>query len=112
MLPLTVPQDGTAVRPRWAELPAHVRAVIERRCDASVVDSESMSAGFTPGFASRLHLSDGRRVFVKAADDATRSLFADSYREEARKLDLLPESVPAPRLLWSHDADGWVALGL
>jgi Ser/Thr protein kinase RdoA (MazF antagonist) len=112
MIPLTVPQDATAVRPTWAELPPQIRRSIEAECGAAVVAAESMGAGFTPGFASRLRLDDGRRVFVKAADDADRRLFADSYREEIRKLGALPDAVPAARLLWSHDADGWVALGL
>jgi Phosphotransferase enzyme family len=112
MLPLTVPQQATAVRPSWSELPAEARAIIETRCGADVVAAESMGAGFTPGFASRLRLADGRRVFVKAADEATRGLFADSYREEIGKLRTLPDAIPAARLLWSHDADGWVALAL
>ena len=34
-----------------------------------------------------------------------------SYREEARKLAALPESVPAPRLRWLLD-DDWVVLGM
>ncbi|MGH3453838.1 MAG: phosphotransferase family protein [Nocardioidaceae bacterium] len=111
MLPLTVPQDATAVRPTWADLPDEVRATIEERCGGTVETAESMGTGFTPGFASRLRLTDGRRVFVKAADDATRAVFAASYREEIRKLEALPDAIPAPRLRWSHDADGWVILG-
>jgi Ser/Thr protein kinase RdoA (MazF antagonist) len=111
MLPLTVPQDATAVRPIWADLPDEVRAIIEERCGGMVETAESMGTGFTPGFASRLRLTDGRRVFVKAADDATRAVFAASYREEMRKLEALPDAIPSPRLRWSHDADGWVILG-
>jgi hypothetical protein len=38
-------------------------------------------------------------------------MFAESYREEARKLAVLPTGVPAPRLLWSHEGD-WVVLGI
>lgn len=112
MLPLTVPQTGTARRPTWDDLPEQARAIIERHCGGTVVASQSMGAGFTPGFASRLRLADDRRVFVKAADEATRELFANSYREEIRKLGALPDAAPAARLLWSHDADGWVALAL
>jgi Phosphotransferase enzyme family len=112
MIPLTVPQRATAVRPTWAELPPRARAMIEGACGARVVAAESMGAGFTPGFASRLRLDDDSRVFVKAADEATRPLFANSYREEIRKLGALPDAIPAARLLWSRDADGWVALGL
>jgi len=111
VLPLTVPQTSTAIRPTWDELPGDVRALIAELCGADVVAAESMGSGFTPGFASRLRLADGRRAFVKAADDSTRQVFADSYREEIRKLEALPDTIPAPRLRWSHDADGWVILG-
>ncbi|WP_457819810.1 hypothetical protein, partial [Staphylococcus aureus] len=37
--------------------------------------------------------------------------FAESYREEARKLAVLPAAVPAPRLLWTIEHD-WVVLGI
>jgi hypothetical protein len=77
-----------------------------------VVEATSIGSGFTPGFASRLLLADGRRVFVKAADEQTRGPFAASYRAEAAKLGALPPEVPAPRLHWVHDADGWVVLGI
>jgi hypothetical protein len=54
---------------------------------------------------------DGTRHFVKAASSAAQRMFAESYREEARKLRDLPREAPAPRLLWSEDGD-WVVLGL
>jgi len=111
-IPVRVPAGATARRPTWDQLPASVRELVEDRCGAPVAEATSMGSGFTPGFASRLRLADGRRVFVKAADDETRSAFADSYRLEAAKLTALPAEVPAPRLLWTHDADGWVVLAL
>ena len=110
--PLTFPFAATAVRPTWAELPAHVRRLVEQRLGGTVVDAISQGSGYTPGFASRLTLADGSGVFVKAADDATRAPFAESYREEIRKLERLPADVPAPRLRWWHDSDGWVVLCL
>ncbi|CAN5253253.1 hypothetical protein BH24ACT12_BH24ACT12_25610 [soil metagenome] len=111
-LAVRVPPGATAVRPVWADLPPAVQAVVEQRCGASVAAARSMGSGFTPGFASRLELTDGGRVFVKAADDETRSMFAASYRAEIDNLRALPSSVPAPPLLWSHDADGWVLLAM
>jgi hypothetical protein len=57
----------------------------------------SQNSGFTPGFASRLRLGDGRRVFVKAASEANEWMI-DSYRTEVAKLALIPAEVPAPRL--------------
>jgi len=110
--PTPVPIGATALRPAWDELPPEVRERVEQRLGSRVIDSISQNSGYTPGFASRLTLADGRRVFVKAADDATRAPFAASYREEIRKLQGLPAGVPAPRLRWSQDADGWVVLCL
>ena len=96
-LPLAVPVAGTAVRPLWSELPAALRTRVERTLGAEVVEAHSQGSGFTPGFASRLRLADGRRVFVKATE-ASRPWLVDAYRAEAAKLDLLPATVPAPRL--------------
>jgi aminoglycoside phosphotransferase (APT) family kinase protein len=76
-----------------------------------VAEAVSQGGGFTPGFASVLVCEDGSRHFVKAASTRAQRVFAESYREEARKLRALPETVPAPRLLWVDD-DDWVVLGL
>ncbi|MBA2531750.1 MAG: phosphotransferase [Nocardioidaceae bacterium] len=110
--PLPIPVGRTAIRPTWAELPSGVRELIERRLGNSVTGAVSQRSGYTPGFASRLTLADGSRAFVKAADGATRGHFADTYREEIRKLQALPAGIPAPLLRWSWDADGWVVLCL
>ncbi len=59
-----------------------------------------------------LTCEDGSRHFVKAASLKAQRMFAEAYREEARKLAALPEARPAPRLLWTHDADDWVVLGI
>jgi hypothetical protein len=48
---------------------------------------------------------------VKAASVKAQRMFADSYREEGRKLGALPASVPAPPLRWMLD-DDWVVLGI
>jgi hypothetical protein len=106
-----IPSGRTARRLEWQFLPPHIRAYIEERCGSEVVSAVSQGAGFTPGFASVLTCVDGSRHFVKAASVKAQRLFADSYREEARKLVALPDAVPAPRLLWSRDED-WVVLGL
>jgi aminoglycoside phosphotransferase (APT) family kinase protein len=88
-----------------------VRAGIEQRCGSAVAEAISQGGGFTPGFASVLVCEDGSRHFVKAASNVAQRTFAESYREEARKLRALPDDVPAPRLLWHDDGD-WVVLGL
>ncbi len=90
------PSGRTARRLEWPFLPPNLRAYVEHRCGSPVVDAESQGAGFTPGFASVLTCEDGSRHFVKAASMKAQRMFAVSYREEARKLAALPESVPAP----------------
>ncbi|MCY7395746.1 MAG: phosphotransferase [Nocardioides sp.] len=110
--PSPIPHGRTARRLEWAHLPPPLRRLVERRCGSSVVTAHSQGGGYTPGFASVLECEDGTRHFVKAASTKAQRTFALSYREEARKLALLPEDVPAPRLLWTHDNDDWVVLGI
>jgi aminoglycoside phosphotransferase (APT) family kinase protein len=62
--------------------------------------------------AARLRLGDGRRVFVKAVSEAANPDTPGIHRREARILAGLPAAAPAPRLLWSYDQRGWVALAL
>ena len=111
-VPSAIPHGRTARRLEWPHLPPQLRALVERRCGSPVVSARSQGAGFTPGFASVLTCEDGSRHFVKAASQKAQRMFAEAYREEARKLAALPADAPAPRLLWTHDADDWVVLGI
>ncbi|WP_426245295.1 phosphotransferase family protein [Nocardioides sp. LHG3406-4] len=106
-----IPHGRTARRLEWRFLLPHVRDLIERHCGSPVVDAASAGGGFTPGFASVLTCEDGSRHFVKAASGKAQRLFAESYRREALVRSALPDAVPAPALLWSHDSD-WMVLGL
>ncbi len=112
MRPSPIPHGATARRLEWSLLPPYVRDLVERRCGAPVVEALSQGAGFTPGFASVLVCADGSRHFVKAASVLAQAPFAQSYRQEARKLGGLPARTPAPRLLWTHDDGEWVVLGI
>ena len=105
------PVGRTARRLEWAFLPPALRSEIERRCGSPVVEAQSQGSGFTPGFASVLVCDDGSRHFVKAASVKAQRMFAEAYREEARKLAVLPTGVPAPRLRWTIEED-WVVLGI
>ncbi len=105
-----LPHGRTARRLQWAHLPRDVRAAIEEHCGAPVASATSQNSGFTPGFASVLECDDGGRHFVKAASLKAQRMFADAYREEARKLAALPGAAPAPRLLWSVEVDDWFVL--
>ena len=110
--PLTYPAPigRTARRVEWAHLPPAVRALVEWRCGSPVERARSQTSGFTPGLASVLECVDGSRHFVKAASLKAQRAFAESYREEARKLAALPAGVPAPRLLWTEIAHDWVVV--
>jgi hypothetical protein len=107
-----VPHGRTARRLTWDLLPPPLRRRVEGRLGSPVVEAVSAGSGFTPGFASTLTCEDGSRQFVKAASTKAQGPFAAAYREEIRKLALLPDDLPAPRLLWSHEDDLWVVLGL
>jgi hypothetical protein len=106
---VVVPVRATARRPTWLDLPRRVRDLVESRLGAAVVASWSAGTGFTPGLASRLSLSDGTDVFVKAASSADDELhgwpLSDAYRNEIRKLHALPEGIGAPPLRWHEDAE-------
>jgi aminoglycoside phosphotransferase (APT) family kinase protein len=106
------PHGRTARRLDWLLLPPMLRRMIEERLGATVANAESAGAGYTPGFASTLTATNGRRIFVKAASKKAQRVFADCYREEIRKLRQLPHGLPVPKLLWSHEDDLWVVLAL
>jgi hypothetical protein len=97
-------------RPRWSELPAEVRAQVQELLEGRVVSAQSCSGGFSPGFASRLVLADGRRAFVKAMDAEAWPMEAEFHRAEARTAAVLPLTVAAPTLLGSVDDGAWVIL--
>lgn len=94
----------------WSAVPADVRSAIERIAGARVVRATSRPSGFSPGLAARLELGDGRRVFAKALSDARSAVTAGFHRREAYVAGSLPPNLPAPRLLGTHDENGWVAL--
>ena len=96
--PLTVPHAATAQRPDWSDLPAEVRDWVVDQLGAAVVSAISERSGYTPGFAARLVLADGRRVFAKVAGWG-REWLLESYAKEAAKRRTLPAGVPAPELI-------------
>ncbi len=111
-LPLAVPFGATASRPTWEALPREVRALIEERAGSAVLQSISQGAGFTSGFASRLVLADGSRLFVKAASSELSEVAHPSYVHEAEVVSALPVEVPAPRVRWAEHVGTWVVLGI
>ncbi|MFI0372933.1 phosphotransferase family protein [Actinomadura sp. 1N219] len=91
----------------WDDLSGAARAAVEERC-GTVLEVEPAERGLMPGVAARLYTDGWGSVFLKgipADDHAVRPYL----RERAANLALAP-SVPAPRMLWSGDAGGWVLL--
>ncbi|MGW6529941.1 phosphotransferase family protein [Streptomyces venezuelae] len=108
MLPTAPPATG--VRAPWERLPAHVRGELEAALGAPVVGAVTQRGGFSPGVAARVRLGDGRRAFVKAVSAEANPGSPKLHRAEARHSAVLPDHVPAPRLLASYDDGVWVAL--
>jgi aminoglycoside phosphotransferase (APT) family kinase protein len=97
-------------RLEWAAAPGWLRGEVEARLGGRVVEAATQPGGFSPGIATRLRLADGRRAFVKAVGPEPNPDSPGIHRSEARVTAILPRSSPAPRLLWSLDQRGWVAL--
>ena len=106
-----VPYDKTAIRPRYEELPAVVRADIAARLGGEPVSVNAAGGGFTGGFAGVLTTADGNHMFVKAAGPQT-PFVVDAYTREAHFNPALPADVPAPRLRYSAQINDWVVLGM
>jgi Ser/Thr protein kinase RdoA (MazF antagonist) len=97
-------------RLRWNEIPLPIRAEIEQLIGGTVSTAQNCPGGFSPGFASRLTLVEGRRVFVKAMDAASWPEEAMTHRTEAAITAALPATVPTPQFLGTFDNDHWIVL--
>ncbi len=88
-----------------------MRDAIEERIGGIVVEAITQPGGFSPGLAARVRTRDGRRCFVKAVSELANPETPGMHRREAEVVAALPREAAVPRLLWSYDEDGWVALG-
>ncbi len=105
------PPPAEGVRVHWEQLPESVRIAIEERIGSTVAQAVTQPGGFSPGLAARLRTIDGRRCFVKAVSEQANPDTPRMHRREAEVVAALPRDAPVPRLLWTYDEDGWVALG-
>ncbi|WP_405610856.1 aminoglycoside phosphotransferase family protein [Streptomyces sp. NBC_00076] len=101
---------ATGLRTPWEHLPESVRDAVAGVLGAPVVHAVTQPGGFSPGVAARVRTVDGRRAFVKAVGVDTNPHSPHLHRTEARNAAALPPTVPAPRLLGTHDDGTWVAL--
>lgn len=108
-MPTSSPQIGhTAVRRTWESLPDLLRHAITHHLGSDVAAAAGQTGGFTPGLATVLRLATGSHVFVKAVP-ADHPL-ASAYQREADTVAHLPDTVPAPRLRWHRELQGWHVL--
>ena len=108
--PAAPKKSASKKRLQWDDLPAKTQADIARFANGHVVTATNRTGGFSPGLASRLDLTGGRRVFVKAMDAVEWPDQATWYRADALISHSLPPDVPAPRLRASSDDGHWVVL--
>ena len=104
------PPPAQGVRVPYGDLPGGLRSWVDENLGSAVVSAVTQPGGFSPGVATRLRCADGTRAFVKAVSAEANPRSPDMHRREARITAALPPAAPAPRLLASYDADGWVAL--
>jgi len=90
-------------RRQWNDLPKQARGAVEEQT-GPVVGIRSAEVGLTSGVAAHLTTTTGV-AFLKAAPAAA-PVAAHLLRERAANR-ALPAGVPAPRLLWAADVDGW-----
>jgi len=96
----------------WEDIPPEIRSAFEDRLGSRVVAAATQPQGFSPGLAARLRLADGRRFFLKAVHEDANPDTPGIHRREARILGALPAIAPVPRLKWTYEDHGWVALCL
>jgi hypothetical protein len=98
------------VRLDWSDLPANLRSAIEERLGGRVVEAVTQRGGFSPGLAARLKTANGTRFFVKAVSEQANPDTPGMHRREAEVVAALPVEAAVPRLHWTYDEGGWVAV--
>ncbi|MFC9425679.1 phosphotransferase family protein [Streptomyces sp. NPDC056987] len=106
--PAGLPQQTGTRRIAWNAVPQDVAAGIERLLGAEVVAAAGQPGGFSEGVTSLLTLTDGRRVFVKAASAEHAPAVSAFHRREIAVTRQLATAW-TPRLLDAYDDGVWVA---
>lgn len=101
---------AVGVRISYGEVPATVRAWVERVLGSPVVAVTEQTGGMSPGCATRLVTAAGTTAFVKAVGAALNAGTPALFRREIEVLRSLPPASYRPALLDSFDDGDWVAL--
>ncbi|TDO44760.1 Ser/Thr protein kinase RdoA (MazF antagonist) [Kribbella sp. VKM Ac-2571] len=100
---------ATSSRPGWESLPPALHEALAVALGTQIASvSSQVSSGFTGGFAARAELADGRRVFIKAAEEGLHAY--EAYQREAEVVPQLPKAVQAPPTISTAHVDGWFAV--
>jgi hypothetical protein len=104
--------EVSSPRISWADVPPRVRVAVDRHLGSPITTAVSQHGGFSPGAAVRVVCADGRRAFVKAVGLSLNPDSPGLHRAELATMSVLPDDLPAPKLLASYDDGDWVALVL
>ena len=104
-----VDYTATSLRPQWHTLPATLREALAVALGTEISSvTAPVTSGFTGGFAAAARLADGRRVFIKAADDSMHA--HQAYQREAEVVPQLPSSIKIPAIVTTVHDRNWFAL--
>lgn len=106
---MTAPRAAGVHLP-YPEVPARVRAWVDRALDSRVVSWEEQVGGMSPGCATRVVTDQGSRAFVKAVGSGLNPDTPGLFRREVAALSLLGPGPLWASLLASYDDEDWVAL--
>jgi hypothetical protein len=101
---------AAGVRLSFEELPAAVRAWVERALGSVVVSAATQQGGFSPGVAARLVTASGRRAFVKAVGTSLNPKTPELFRNEIAAVQAIGRLPSAPVLYDVYDDGDWVGL--
>jgi hypothetical protein len=101
---------AAGVRLPYEELPAVVRAWVERTLGSAVVSAATQQGGFSPGVAARLVTVSGRRAFVKAVGTVLNPKTPELFRQEITAMRAIGPLPMAPALYDVYDHGDWVAM--
>ena len=101
---------AAGVRLPFEEVPAAVRAWVERALGSVVVSAATQQGGFSPGIAARLVTASGRRAFVKAVGPSLNPKTPSLFRQEITAVQAIGPLPSAPALYDLYDDGDWVGL--
>ncbi|WP_406046766.1 hypothetical protein [Kribbella sp. NBC_00889] len=101
---------AAGVRLPFEELPAGVRAWVERALGSAVVSATTQQGGFSPGVAARLVTASGRRAFVKTVGTSLNPKTPTLFRNEIAAIQGVGPLPTAPALYDVYDDGDWVGL--